>query len=440
MLHGPLLGKIVLFALPLAASSILQQLFNAADTAVVGNFASSQAMAAVGSTGSLINLIISLFVGLSVGANVVIASLIGQQKKTQINEAVHTAIMIALVGGFALIFVGIALARPLLELMGTPDDVIDLAVVYMRIYFIGMPVIMLFNFGSAILRSRGDSKRPLIALASAGVINVLLNLFFVIVFHLHVIGVALATVISNVISAGLVCWFLAHETGEFRLEWRKLRFHKAHLLQMLKIGIPSGIQGAVFALSNTVIQSAINSFGSYAVAGASAAANFEIIGYLGINSFSQAATTFTSQNYAAREKDRCDRIFRICMAAGILFAMLLDFSFYFSSGLVLRLFSQDPEVLAYAQIRFRHVLVFHWLVGTYEISGAAMRGMGYSMTPALISILGTCVFRLLFVLGIFPLVGTFEFLLDVYPISWVLTGIITLTAYFLVRKKAYSKI
>lgn len=397
-------------------------------------------MAAVGSTGSLINLIVSLFVGLSVGANVVIAGLIGENRKDQINDAVHTAIALALIGGFILIFVGMALARPLLELMGTPEDVIDLAVIYMRIYFIGMPVMMLFNFGSAILRSRGDSKRPLIALASAGVINVILNLIFVIVFHLHVIGVSLATVISNSISAGLVCLFLSREQGEFRLERKKLKVHRQHLIRMLQIGIPSGIQGSVFSFSNTVIQSAVNSFGSYAVAGSAAAANFEIIGFLAINSFSQAATTFTSQNYAARQYDRCRKIFRICMIAGACFSALLDLSFFFSADTVLRLFSQDPEVISFAKIRFSHVLIFHWMISSYEISGATLRGMGYSMAPALISILGTCVFRLLFVLTIFPNVGTFGFLLYVYPISWVLTGAVTLTVYFLVRKKAFDKL
>ena len=299
MLNGPLAGPIILFALPLALSSMLQQLFNAADTAVVGRFASSQAMAAVGSNSSVINLVVALFVGLSVGTNVVIASLIGRGRKDAIPTAVHTAVVVALISGVLLLFVGIGIARPMLTLMNTPEDVLDLAVLYLRIYFLGMPFIMLYNFGAAILRSKGDSTRPVYALICGGVLNVLLNLLLVIVFHLHVIGVASATVTSNVVSSFLVMWFLLHEEDEFRLNPKNLQIHTRYLMQMFRIGLPAGLQGVVFSLSNTVIQSGVNSFGSSASAGSAAALNFEIIAYYIVNSFNQATVTFTSQIYAS---------------------------------------------------------------------------------------------------------------------------------------------
>lgn len=436
MLNGPLAGPIILFALPLAVSSMLQQLFNAADTAVVGRFASSQAMAAVGSNSSVINLVVALFVGLSVGANVVIASLIGRGKREDISTAVHTAVCVALISGVFLLFVGIGIARPMLELMNTPEDVLDLAVLYLRIYFLGMPFIMLYNFGAAILRSKGDSTRPVYALICGGVLNVLLNLLLVIVFHLHVIGVAAATVTSNVVSSSLVMWFLLHEEDEFRLSPAKLRIHTGYLLQMVRIGLPAGLQGVVFSLSNTVIQSGVNSFGSAASAGSAAALNFEIIAFYIVNSFNQATVTFTSQNYAAGKFDRCRKVFRLSLLFTVIGAGTMDFLFIAGRHFTLSLFTTDPQVFDYAVIRFMRILAFQWMVSFYEISGSAMRGMGYSMTPTMITIFGTCVFRLFWVLILFPHHHDFGFLLSVYPASWLITGSLVLLAYFLVCKKA----
>ena len=436
MLNGPLAGPIILFALPLALSSMLQQLFNAADTAVVGRFASSQAMAAVGSNSSVINLVVALFVGLSVGTNVVIASLIGRGRKEEIPTAVHTAVVVALISGVLLLFVGIGIARPMLTLMNTPEDVLDLAVLYLRIYFLGMPFIMLYNFGAAILRSKGDSTRPVYALICGGVLNVLLNLLLVIVFHLHVIGVASATVTSNVVSSFLVMWFLLHEEDEFRLNPKKLQIHRGYLMQMIRIGLPAGLQGVVFSLSNTVIQSGVNSFGSSASAGSAAALNFEIIAYYIVNSFNQATVTFTSQNYAAGKYDRVKKVFRLAILFTVIGAGTLDFLFIAGRHFTLSLFTTDPEVFKYAVIRFTHILAFQWMVSSYEISGSAMRGMGYSMTPTVITIFGTCVFRIFWVLTLFPRHRDFGFLLYVYPASWLITGSLVLLAYFLVCRKA----
>ena len=439
LLQGPLFGRMVLFALPLAASSILQQLFNSADTAVVGRFASAQAMAAVGSNAPVINLIIALFVGLSVGSNVVISSLIGQKREDAVSDAVHTSVVIALVTGVLLLFIGLAAAKPLLVLVQTPGDVIGLAVLYLRIYFLGMPAVMLYNCGSAILRSKGDSRRPLIALTSAGVINVILNLIFVIVFHLHVIGVAAATVISNIVSAGLTLGFLMKEKGAFHLDLRRLRVSRRQMLVMMKIGLPAGIQGVVFSLSNTVIQSAINSFGSTASAGSAAALNFETINYYAVNSFSQASVTFTSQNYAAGRYDRCRKIFRIAFLSAAVLSAALDLSFCLTQDFWLGIFTADPEVLSYARIRFRHVLIFASMTSTYEVAGSTMRSMGYSLTPSVLMIFGTCLFRIFWTFVIFPHARSYGALLYVYPVSWLLTGTAVLTAYYLLRRRLFRR-
>ena len=436
MLNGPLAGPIILFALPLAVSSMLQQLFNAADTAVVGRFASSQAMAAVGSNSSVINLVVALFVGLSVGTNVVIAGLIGRGRREEISTAVHTALVVAVISGVLLLFVGIGIARPILTLMNTPEDVLDLAVLYLRIYFLGMPFIMLYNFGAAILRSKGDSTRPVYALVCGGILNVLLNLLMVIVFRLHVVGVASATVTSNLVSSLLVMWFLLREEDEFRLDLKKLGINTGYLLQMVRIGMPAGLQGVVFSLSNTVIQTGVNSFGSAASAGSAAALNFEIICFYIVNSFNQATVTFTSQNYAAGKYDRCRRVFGLSLLFTVIGAGTMDFLFIAGRHFTLSLFTTDPKVFEYAVIRFTHILAFQWMVSFYEISGSALRGMGYSMTPTMITIFGTCVFRILWVMTLFPRHRSFGFLLYVYPASWLITGTLVLTAYFWICRKA----
>ncbi len=438
LLHGPLLKPIILFAIPLAASGMLQQLFNAADTAVVGRFAGSEAMAAVGSNASVINLIIALFTGLSVGANVVTASLIGQNRRDRIEDAVHTSVAVALISGVFLLFVGQFLASPILSLMGTPEDVMPHAVLYLRLYFIGMPFVMLYNFTSALLRSMGDSRRPLIALIVAGVVNVCLNMVLVIVFHLGVAGVAIATVISNVISSGILTRCLMKEATPFRLDLRKLRIRKDILIWMIKIGLPAGLQGIVFSLSNTVIQSSINSFGSTAVAGSAAALNFEYIAYFAVNAFNQATVTFTSQNFAAGKIDRCRKIYRICLLGGFLSCFAFDLIFVLGESFWLGFFTTDPEVMEWAILRMRNVLLYQALAATYEVTGSTMRGMGYSLSPALLTVFGTCVFRIFWVFALMPTHRSFVFLMRVYPASWIITGALVMGAYFLIRRKAFA--
>ena len=440
MLHGPLAGKILLFALPLAASSVLQQLFNAADIAVVGRFASSHAMAAVGSNASVINLLVSLFVGMSVGANVVIANLVGAGHRTQIHDALHTAIVLALLAGAFLTTVGIVLAPLILRLMGAPENVMELAVLYLRVYFLGMPGIMVYNFGSAALRSKGDSRRPFLSLTLAGVVNVLLNLIFVLGFHLHVIGVALATVLSNYLGAGLTVTFLIGEEGEFHLDLRHLRANRDLLIRIVQVGVPAGVQGMVFSLSNVVIQTAVNSFGAACIAGMAAAQNFDFISYSLLNSFTQAAVTFVSQNYGAGNEERCRKVLRLSMCMGIGIDMVVIAAAMLARGQLIKLFTTDPEVVSYAMLRLLMTFSCHFLIGSYDISGGAIRGMNHSMVPALISMLGTCVFRLLYVFFFFPAQRSIETLLLVYPTSWILTGIAMMTAYYLVRRHAFVHI
>ncbi len=440
MINGSLTNKIMLFALPLAASSILQQLFNSADVAVVGRFAGSQALAAVGSNGSVIALIINLFAGLSIGANVVVAKFIGQGRKEKANEAVHTSILVALISGFFLIAVGIILAKPILTLMDTPDDVINLATLYLRIYFVGMPFVMVYNFGSSILRSKGDTKRPLICLVVSGIINIGLNLLLVIVFKLSVAGVAIATVVSNGVSSAMIIYYLMNEDDSIRLDLKKLSVKKEYLISIVRIGAPAGIQGMVFSLSNVCIQSAINSFGSNAVAGSAAAINFEYFTYFVINAFSQAAVTFTSQNYGAMKFDRCKRVFRITLLCSMVVCAIMSISFVVGSKYFIRIYTTDSSVIDFALIRMIHVLLFEFLPATYEISGGTLRGMGHSLVPAILTVIGSCGLRILWIYTVFKKFDTFEMLMNVYPVSWLITGAAVTLSYFVVRKKLFKSV
>ena len=423
MTHGTLWNKILIFALPLAASSILQQLFNSIDTAVVGRFASSQALAAVGSNSSLIALMINLFIGISLGSNVVIAHYIGQRSEKNIQAAIHTAIVVALVSGIFVMIFGQFIAKPVLSLMGTPDDVIDLAVVYLRIYLLGMPFIMLYDFGSSILRSTGDSRRPLYSLIVAGVINTVLNLVLVIGFKMGVSGVAIATVISNMVSSGIIVYILTHESAPIRLV----------------IGVPAGIQGMMFSIANVCIQSAINSFGSDAIAGSAAALNYEYFTYFLVNAFAQATVTFTSQNYGAGDYGRCKKIFHISMVFSLVSCGLLSMVFVLGRGMFLRFYTTDPAVLEYAMTRILIATTLELLTSVYEISAGAMRGFGHSLTPAVITFLGSCVLRLIWVSTVCRAVHEFWVLVIIYPISWVVTGIVMTSAYYIVRKRAFAQ-
>ena len=440
MTQGTIWNKILLFALPLAASSMLQQLFNSVDTAVVGRFASSEALAAVGSNGSLISLMINLFIGISLGANVVIAKYIGQKSEENVQAAVHTAIVVALISGVFVMIFGQLIAKPVLTLMGTPDDVLDLAVQYLRIYLLGMPFIMLYDFGSSILRSIGDSKRPLYSLIAAGIINTGLNLLLVIVFQMSVAGVAIATVISNLTSASIVMYILMHETSVIRIDRKQLKIVPKELKKILVIGIPAGLQGMMFSIANVCIQSAINSFGSNAIAGSAAALNFEFFAYFIVNAFAQTTVTFTSQNYGAGEVDRCKKIFCLNMVFSLIFCGMLSAVFVLGRGFFLRLYTTDEAVLVFAAQRLLIATTLELLTSTYEISAGAMRGLGHSLLPAIITCVGSCLLRLVWIATACRLVHDFGLLMIIYPISWVITGTAMLTAYFCIRKKCFKSL
>ena len=429
MLHGSLLNKILLFSLPLAASSILQQLFNSVDVAVVGRFASDQALAAVGSNSSVISLMINLFVGISVGANVVIANYIGQKDERGIKNAIHTVSVIALASGFLLLVVGL--------LIDTPDDVIDLAVLYLRIYFLGMPFFMVYNFGASILRSMGDTKRPLYCLVAAGMINTVLNLLLVIVFKMSVAGVAIGTVVANMFSAGVIIYILRHEKGPFKLDIKHLQITRPELRKVLQIGVPAGIQGMVFSIANIFIQAAVNRFGSAAIAGSAAALTYEYYCYFVVSAFSQAAVTFISQNYGAGQIERCKRIFRLTMLLSVACCGLLNVLFVWQKHFAISFFTSSPEVFHYAALRMNIVLLTQCLACSYEIAGAALRGLGYSMLPAILTVFGTCVLRLLWIYLVCPLLPGFDALMVIYPISWIVTGAAVLVAYYVVQKKLF---
>lgn len=438
MLSGPLLPRMLMFALPLIASGVLQQSFNSVDVAVVGRFTGSHALAAVGCTGPVIGLLINLFLGISVGVNVVIANYIGQRNADGVRRAVSAAAILSLVCGALMVVLGESLARPVLELTGTPENVLDDAVLYMRVFVVGLPFLIIYNFGSAILRSVGDTRRPFYSLIAAGMVNVCLNLWFVIGLGMGVEGVAWATVISNAVNAAIIVILLVRERSDIRLEVSKVRPEPEQMRKIFNIGMPAGLQGAVFALSNTFILSAINSFGSDAAAGSAAAINYEFYCYFPISAVAQTAVAFISQNYGAGNADRIRRVFRLSLILAYAISFVLNVAIAWKADFFLSVFTTDPDVLVFADIRICTVLLFQFVACYYEVAGSAMRGLGYSMTPTLIVICGTCVLRLLWVF-LFPhLGGDFRELLAVYPVSWLLTDICMGVAYRRVSRKALT--
>ncbi len=439
MCHGPLLGKILVFYIPLMLSGILQLLFNAADIIVVGQFAGNESLAAVGSTGALINLIINLFIGLSVGANVLVARYYGANQQTELKEMVQTAIATSVISGILLVFVGFFVAKPALTLMGTPDDVVGQSVLYMRIYFAGMPFMMAYNFGAAVLRAVGDTKRPLYYLLIAGIANVILNLIFVIYFSMHVAGVATATVISQAISAVLVIRCLLKTDSVYKLELKGIKISMDKLGKMFKIGLPAGVQGALFSISNVLIQSSVNSFGSVAMAGNTAGSNIEGFVYTSMNAFYQSAISFCGQNYGAKEYKRVGKALFICEVLVILVGLLLGNGAYLAGGTLLKLYSSDPEVISYGILRMRYISVIYFLCGMMDVMVGGLRGIGYSIMPMLVSLTGACLFRIVWIYTIFQEVRTLPCLYISYPISWILTFSVHLICFLIVYKKLFRK-
>lgn len=439
MCNGPLFSKIVVFAFPLMCSGVLQLLFNAADIIVVGRYTGSTALAAVGSTTSLINLLVNLFIGLSVGANVVIARSYGAGDTAAVHKGVHTAILLAGVSGFVMIFVGIALSRPMLEWMGTPADVIDQATVYLRIYFVGMPAVLLYNFGAAILRAVGDTRRPLYFLTIAGIVNVVLNLVFVIRFSMGVAGVALATIISQTISALMILYCLMHTTGACCLMISELRIHKEQLADILRIGLPAGLQSVIFNISNVMIQSSVNSFGSAVVAGNTAASNIEGFVYTSMNAVYQTAMSFISQNMGACNFKRVDRILLECLGLVSAVGIVLGSGAYLLGRQLLGIYTPDMEVITYGLYRLSVVSTTYFLCGVMDVLAGSIRGLGYSVLPMLVSLTGACLLRIVWLMTLFQWNRTQLCLYISYPVSWALTAGAHLVCYFAVRRKAFEK-
>ena len=431
MLHGSIWNKIPRFALPVAATAILEQLFNASDVAVVGNFTGADrtiAVAAVGANSPIIGLVVNLFIGIALGTNVVIANAVGHGNKEDVSKAVHTSVLLALLGGFLVACAGELLAASILGLLNVPDDVFPLALLYLRIYLAGMPVILLYNFEAAIFRSVGETKIPLIALATSGILNVLLNLFFVAILHMTVNGVAIATVISNGVSSVLLYRRLRQTTQDIHLEPKQLRIDWGLLKRILRIGLPAGIQSAVFAISNIVIQSAINSLGTVVMAASSAAYNIEIITYDILNSFSQACTTFVGQNFGAGELRRCKKTLLLCIVEGIAALAVAITAILFYGKSLLAIFNNDPEVVSTGYIRLMMVMLSHSFSLLYEVMSGYLRGFGVSLVPALLTTLGVCGIRIGWIQFVFPQSRTFQTIMTGYPVSLSATALLILIA------------
>lgn len=440
MCNGKLFSKIIKCALPMIATSILQLLYNAADIIVVGRYTGETALAAVGSTSSLINLIVNVFVGISVGATVVVAQCIGARDYNKASDASHTAIYFSVIIGIFLAIIGNIVCKPLLVLMGSPNNVIDQSTLYMRIYFLGMPAFMLVTYGSALMRTVGDTKRPLYYLSISGVINVILNLVLVTQFHMGVAGVAIATIISQYISAAFILFALMSSDGYIKIFIKDLRIVKDSLVPMLSKGLPAGIQSAIFSISNVIIQSSVNSFGSVVMAGVSAAANIEGFIYTIYNTFNIVVTSFAGQNFGAKKYRRIDKSVLYSLCSVLVIGISLGLLVYSFGETLLGIYAPgNHEAIAYGMIRFKYVLLLYFICGFMEIFTGAIRGMGLTVVPMIVSILGVCGVRIVWIFTVFVKYRTLETLYVVYPISWGITGFILIISYIILRKKIFKK-
>ena len=443
MTEGSMLPKVLMFSLPLIASGILQLLFNAADMVVVGRWAGKECLAAVGSTGSLINLMVNVFIGLSVGGSVAVARAFGANDPAAVHRSVHTAMTLAIIAGLAVGVIGFLFCRPLLALMDNP--VLDLATTYMKIYFLGMPFNMVYNFGASILRAVGDTKRPLIYLTIAGVVNVVLNLILVIIFHLDVAGVAIATVVSQAVSALLVVLCLMRSEGVVHLDLKELRIHKRQLIDIARVGLPAGLQGSLFSISNVLIQSSVNSFGEVVVAANAAGGNLEGFVYTSMNAIHQAALTFASQNLGAGKIKRVRRSVWVCLGTVLVIGLVMGNGMYLFGKPLLSLYLDDPSaidpltgitVLEYGMKRLSYLLPLYCLCGLMDVMVGTLRGVGYSVMPMIVSLTGACIFRVVWILTVFAAHRSLDILYVSYPISWALTFGVHLLCYtFIARKK-----
>ncbi len=435
MLEGPLLGPIFLFAMPLFITSVLQLAFNAVDIIVVGKFTGHHALAAVGATGPVINLLVTMFMGISIGASVIMGQNVGARDFKNAQDTLHTAIGISILGGILVLFAGIFTAMPLLKLMQTPPEVIELAGEYLKIYYIGMPGFMVYNFGAALLRAIGDSRRPMYFLTISGVFNVICNLIFVIVFKMGVAGVAIATSISQYIAAALIVASLLKADGYMKLFIDKIRISKDKALGMMKIGLPAGFQGALFSISNILIQSGINSFGSVVMAGNTAAGNLEGFVYMGMNAVYQTSLSFTSQNMGAKQYDRVKKIFWTCVRVVIVVGLVLGVGAWLLGDKLLRLYTDEPEVIKYGVERLGVVSATYFLCGIMDTMVGGLRGMGYSITPMIVSLTAVCILRMIWIATIFQSIHTPVVLYLSYPVSWTIAAIGHYVNYLYAMKK-----
>lgn len=440
MVNGTIMPKLITFAIPLMLSGILQLLFNAVDIIVVGRFSGSQSLAAVGSTSSLINMLTNLFIGISLGANVLAARFYAAGKHKEMSETVHTSILTAFISGVLMIFVGILFSRPALELMDTPSDVIELATLYMRIYFVGMPFFMLYNYGAAILRAVGDTKRPLIFLVVSGVTNACLNLLLVIVFKMDVAGVAIATVISQMISCVLVLICLYKTDAVYQLRFKKLRIKWEYLGQIFRIGIPAGIQSTLISFSNVLLQSSVNSFGSIAMAGYTAANNVLSFLYMGANSITQACMSFTSQNYGARKPKRMDKVLIDGLILQVVICLTLGVLAYVFGNQVSNIYTDDPNVIKCSVEILALTTVPYFLCGFMDTFPGVLRGMGRSTVPMILCLLGTVGVRILWIYCFFPHNRTLGYLFVSYPVSWIATIVMQFIYYIFIRKEVHKEL
>lgn len=436
MLNGSIWNKLPVFALPIAATGILEQLFNASDIAIVGNFAQTDktaAVAAVGANSPIIGLILNLFIGIALGANVVIANAIGRDDKQTVQKAVHTSMVVSVIGGVLVAIIGELIAEPLLTVLNVPDDVLELALLYLRIYFLGMPVILLYNFEAAIFRSIGETKMPLIALTLSGILNVLLNLFFVIVLKMSVNGVATATVLANVVSAGILYIKLIKSDKYIKVEFKKLRIDGKVFAKIMQIGLPAGIQTAVFALANIVIQGAINSLGTVVIAASSAAFNIEIIAYNVMNSFSQACTTFVGQNFGANKLDRCKKTLFLCLIEDAIASGTAILIVLITGKFLLSIFNNNPEVIEIGYTRLVIIFIAYIFSMLYEVMSGYLRGFGFSLVPAILTTVGVCVLRIIWINTVFPANKTFVTIMTAYPVSLATTAVLIFIALIIYR-------
>lgn len=440
MCNGTLMDKLISFSLPLMLSGILQLLFNAVDIIVVGRFTGSQALAAVGSTTALINIFTNLFIGISLGANVLAARFYASGKEKEMSETVHTSITLALISGLVMALAGVLLARFALNLMGTPNDVIDQSVLYMRIYFLGMPFFMLYNYGAAILRAVGDTKRPLFFLVISGMTNAVLNLVLVIVFHMGVAGVAIGTIVSQLISSILVLRCLYTSNTSYRLYFSKLGIKTQYLKQIFQVGIPAGIQSTVINLSNALLQSSVNSFGSVAMAGYTAANNIFGFLYMSVNAVTQSCMSFTSQNYGVKKLKRMDRVLLDCMILSVGVTLTLGCGAYFFGPELLKIYTSDADVIRCGVEVLAFTTVPYFCCGIMDLLPGALRGMGYSGVPMILSIIGTVGTRIVWIFGLFPAHRSLSFLFISYPVSWILTILMQAVCFYFVRKHVHQSV